>query len=70
MTTTNKTEAARRNIESARRAAYIAALGMAPEAKDAPRAERYAATTSEMWGWLARDRGVEAADAIFPRFTT
>jgi hypothetical protein len=70
MTTTNKTEAARRNHDAARRAAYIAALGMAPEPKNAPYAERYAASTGEMWGWLARDRGVEAADAIFPRFTT
>ena len=39
-------------ISGRERAAYIAALGMRPEPKGAPRSERYAATTGELYAWL------------------
>lgn len=41
------------------RDALIAKLGMKPEDPT----DRYAETTGELWGWVAEEFGVEAAEA-------
>ena len=47
------------------RANLIAKLGWAPEVMT--RDERYAATTGELWKWVAEQFGVDAADACRSR---
>lgn len=63
-----QSEAARRRKHAAGRAALIAALGWPPETLDQGFGERYAATTGELWKWVAERDGVEVADRISNRF--
>jgi acyl-CoA synthetase (NDP forming) len=68
MTTKRVSEAAKRRARAAERAALNEALGMLPEPQGAPASERYAATTGELWCWVAERDEVEAADRIAPRW--
>lgn len=56
------TDAERRRTEARQRAALIARLGMEPEKPG--KENRYAATTGELWSWVAKDFGVDEADRV------
>lgn len=55
-------ESERRRSEARERAALIAKLGMAPEKPG--KENRYAATTGELWSWVAEEFGIDEADRI------